>query len=288
MERYDIAIVGTGPAGLEAAITAKLRNKNIILFGNKDLSLKITRATQIDNYLGLPDISGENLAEAFKSHLENMGIELTCERINEIYAMGDYFALQSAERMVEATTVILATGVVTGKPFKGENENLGSGVSYCATCDAALYKGKTAVVLSYSKKEEEEAAFLAEKAKKVYYIPVYREETELPPEIEVIKGVVPKEIRKDEDGMVFVTNKLELKADGIFILRDAVAPDKLVPGLQAENGHILVNRNMETNIPGLFACGDITGRPYQYMKAAGEGNVAAFSAVDYLAGKEKA
>lgn len=282
MERYDIAIVGSGPAGLEAAITAKLRNKSIILFGNKDLSLKITRATQIDNYLGLPDITGEKLAEEFKSHLEDMDLSITCERINEIYAMGDYFALQSADGMVEAKTVILATGVVTGKAFPGENENLGRGVSYCATCDAALYHGKSAIVLSYSKKEEEEANFLAEKAEKVFYIPIYREETELSSKIEVLKGLIPKEIRREEDGMVFVTNKTELKADGIFILRDAVAPDKLVPGLQVEGGHITVNRNMETNIPGLFACGDVTGRPYQYMKAAGEGNVAAFSAVAYL------
>lgn len=282
MERYDIAIVGTGPAGLEAAITAKLRNKNFILFGNSDLSLKITRATQIDNYLGIPDTTGENLASSFKAHLENMGIEITNERINEIYAMGEYFALQSAEGMVEATTVILATGVVTGKTFAGENENLGRGVSYCATCDAALYKGKTAIVLSYSKKEEEEANFLAERADKVYYLPIYREEPELSSNIEVVKGVVPKEIKRDGDKMVFVTNKGELRADGIFILRDAVSPDKLVPGLETSEAHIVVNRNMETNIPGLFACGDITGRPYQYMKAAGEGNVAALSAVSYL------
>lgn len=286
MERYDIAIVGTGPAGLEAAITAKLRNKSFILFGNKDLSLKITRATQIDNYLGIPDTTGENLASQFKSHLENMGIDITCERINEIYAMGDYFALQSAENMYEARTVILATGVVTGKTFVGENENLGKGVSYCATCDAALYKGKTAIVLSYGKKEEEEANFLVEKAEKVIYIPIYKEETDLNPKIEVIKGVLPKEIRREGDKMVFVTNKEELVADGIFILRDAVSPDRLVPGLKTEEAHIVVNRNMETNIPGLFACGDITGRPYQYMKAAGEGNVAALNAVAYLGSKK--
>lgn len=281
-ERYDIAIVGTGPAGLEAAITAKLRNKNIILFGNSDLSLKITRATRIDNYLGLPDTTGEKLAEAYKAHLVNMGIEIVCERINEIYAMGDYFALQSAETMYEAKSVILATGVVTGKTIDGELENLGRGVSYCATCDAALYKGKTAVVLSYSKKEEEEADFLAERAEKVYYLPIYREETDLNPEIEVVKGVIPKQIIRRDDKMVFVTNKGEFVTDGIFILRDAVAPDKLVPGLKTDGAHIVVNREMETNIPGLFACGDITGRPYQYIKAAGEGNVASFTAVSYL------
>lgn len=282
MERVDIAIIGTGPAGLEAAITAKLRNKKLLLFGNKDLSLKITRAVQIDNYLGLPDLSGERLAEAFKEHLKNMEIEITCDRINAVYSMGDYFALQSADKMYEAKSVILATGVVTGKVFKGENENLGSGVSYCATCDAALYKGKTAVVISYSKKEEEEAEFLAERAEKVYYIPMYKEEVTLSEKIEVVKGVLPKEILRKEGKMVFVTDKKEFVVDGVFILRDAVAPDKLVPGLLAEEAHIVVDRTMATNIPGLFACGDITGRPYQYMKAAGEGNVAALSAAAYL------
>lgn len=287
MKRYDIAVVGTGPGGLEAAITAKLRNKDIILFGNKDLSLKITRAVDIRNYLGLPETTGEELAKAYNNHLDKMDIKINESRINAVYAMGDYFALQSAEEMFESKAVIISTGVVSGKTFPGEDENLGRGVSYCATCDAALYKGKEAIVIGYSKREEEEANFLAEKAEKVIYIALYKDVSPLSTNIEVVVGNVPKEIVKDGDRMRLVTNKGEYKADGIFILRDAITADKLVPGLLMKDGHIVVERDMSTNIEGVFACGDVTGKPYQYIKAAGEGNVAALSAVSYLMSKNQ-
>ena len=285
MNRYDIAIVGTGPGGLEAAITAKIRNKDIILFGNKNLSLKITKATEINNYLGFPDITGEELAKAYDNHLQKMNIDINTSRINTIYAMGDYFALQSAEEMFEAKSVVISTGVVTGKTLPGENENLGRGVSYCATCDAALYKGKEAIVIGYSPKEEEEVIFLAERAEKVTYIAMYKNVLFLADNIEVVEGRIPRKIIKNEDRITLVTNKESYEADGIFILRDAVSPDKLVPGLLIEDGHIVVDRAMRTNIEGVFACGDVTGKPYQYIKAAGEGNVAALSAVSYLVNK---
>lgn len=282
MSRYDIAIVGTGPGGLEAAITAKLRNKDIILFGSKELSHKITKAVEIRNYLGLPDITGEKLAGAYHDHLEAMEIKINETRINAVYAMGDYFVLQSADQMFESKSVIISTGVVAGKAFPGEDENIGRGVSYCATCDAALYKGKEAIVIGYSVREEEEANFLAEKADKVTYIALYKDVSQLADNIEVVTGTVPKEIIKEGDKMILVTNKDRLSADGIFILRDAVSADKLVPGLLMKDGHIAVERDMSTNIDGVFACGDVTGKPYQYIKAAGEGNVAALSAVSYL------
>ena len=286
MSRYDIAIVGTGPGGLEAAITAKLRNKDIILFGNKELSHKITKAVEIRNYLGLPDTTGEKLAKAYNDHLDAMEIKINETRINAVYAMGDYFVLQSADQMFESKWVIISTGVVAGKSFPGEDENLGRGVSYCATCDAALYKGKETIVIGYSAREEEEAVFLAEKADKVTYIALYKDVSKLAHNIEVVVGNVPKEIIKEGDKMILVTNKDRFSADGIFILRDAVSADKLVPGLLMKDGHIVVERDMSTNIEGVFACGDVTGKPYQYMKAAGEGNVAALSAVSYLTVKK--
>ena len=285
MSRYDIAIIGTGPGGLEAAITAKLRNKDIILFGTKELSPKITKAVEIRNYLGLPGISGDGLAKAYTDHLEAMDIKINEARISAVYAMGDYFALQASGEMYEAKTIIISTGVVAGRPFPGEDENLGRGVSYCATCDAALYKGKEAIVIGYSKREEEEVIFLAERADKVIYIALYKDVSTLSDNIEVVTGNVPKEIVKDGDRMALITNKGEYKADGIFILRDAVSADKLVPGLLMKDGHIVVERDMGTNIEGVFACGDVTGKPYQYIKAAGEGNIAALSAISYLMSK---
>ena len=164
MERYDIAIIGTGPAGLEAAITAKIRNKKILLLGSRNLSLKVEKAHTIQNYLGLPNVSGEDLKAAYEAHLKALAIEITEDKINAIYAMGQYFALQGNGTNYEAQTVILATGVSTAKPYPGEEEFLGRGVSYCATCDAPLYKGKTAAIVGFSPKEEPEADFMAEMA----------------------------------------------------------------------------------------------------------------------------
>ena len=299
MARYDIAIIGTGPGGLEAAITAKVRGKNIILFGAKDLSTKVAKAHAIDNYLGLPHIPGEDLAVAYQAHLDAMGIEITEDRINAIYAMGDYFALQgngtleTGMTMYEADAVILATGVVAGKPLPGEEQYLGRGVSYCATCDAALYRGKTAAVIGYGPREEAEADFLSEVAEKVYYIPVYKDAPNVSERIEIVSGKPSAlEEEKTESGRCMVIRfagcEETVKADGVFVLREAVSPGQLVPGLATEGSHVVVDRRMATNIEGCFACGDITGTPYQYIKSAGEGNVAALSAVAYLDEKKRA
>ncbi|MBR1522996.1 MAG: NAD(P)/FAD-dependent oxidoreductase [Lachnospiraceae bacterium] len=283
MGRYDIVIVGTGPAGVSAALTAKNRNKSILLIGRKDLSNKVIKSHKILNYPGLPDITGEELVLAMREHLAQMGIEITEEQVTNVYAMGDYFAVQCAKEMYEASSVILATGVMPGKLLPGEEANLGRGVSYCATCDAALYKGKETTVLGYSRKEEDEAAFLSEVASKVYYVPTYNEEPEFSASnIEVIRGI-PKEIRRDDKKSVLVLDKQEVISDVVFVLRDSVSPGQLVPGLETEGAHIRVSRDMSTSIAGLFAAGDITGDPYQDAKSVGEGNIAALSAVKYLA-----
>ncbi len=282
---YDIAIIGTGPAGLEAAITAKVRNKNLILFGSKDSSVKVAKAHTILNYLGLPEVSGEAMQKAFLNHLEQMGIEITDEQITAVYAMGESFMIQGASNMYEAKSVILATGVVAAKPYPNEDELLGRGVSYCATCDAALYKGKTAVVIASSSKEEAEADFLAEYAAKVYYIPLYKDEVHVKDSIEVVREK-PVEIIGTGKVEKLKTDAREIETDGIFILREAVAPGKLVPGLETEGAHVKVNLDMSTSIPGCFAAGDIAGLPYQYIKSAGQGNTAALSAVAYLTALE--
>ena len=286
MERYDIAVIGTGPAGLSAAITATIRNKKVLLIGSKELSTKLGKAHEIQNYLGFPSIKGEDLAAAFQNHLNQMGIKITEKRINAVYTMGDYFALQSGEEMLEASAVILATGVVQGKRLPGEEELLGRGVSYCATCDAPLYRGKTVAVVGYSPREESEAAFLSEVCKEVLYFPMYREETKLPETVHVYREKVLSVENRDSRRVV-LTAENEYKVDGVFILREAVSPGQLVPGLPTIGPHVTVNRNMEAGIPGVFACGDLTGTPYQYIKAAGEGNIAALSAVSYLDRKDR-
>ena len=281
MERYDLIIVGTGPAGISAAITAKIRKKSFLLIGSAKLSEKVQKAHTVSNYPGLGPVGGEQMQKAFLDHLAQMEIEITEDKITLIYPMGEYFSLQGMNGMYESRSIILAAGMAPSRMLPGEEPMVGRGVSYCATCDAPLYKGKTAAVVAYSAEDEHEADFMAEYASKVFYFPQYKEEVHVKDGIEVIHEA-PKEIKGGFKADTLVTSGSEYKVDGIFILRESVMPSQLVPGLEMEEGHVAVKRDMSTNIPGFFACGDITGKPYQYIKAAGEGNVAALSAVGYL------
>jgi thioredoxin reductase (NADPH) len=283
--RYDIAIVGSGPAGLSAAINAKIRNKNIIIFGNKELSNKIIKAPKINNYLGLKSITGEQLKEHFSEHIEAMNIDITVERINNVYDMGDYFTLMANEKTYEATSVIIAIGIEFSKPLPGELEYLGRGVGYCATCDAPLYRGKVVTVIGYNEEAVQEANFISEIVGKLYFVPRFKVEYKLNSNIEIVNGV-PVDIQGTDKVNKLVLKDKEINTDAIFILKDSVRPEQLVPGLEMDEMHIKVNRKMETNLAGLYSAGDIIGKPYQYIKAAGEGQVAALNAVSFIDNKK--
>ncbi|NFO14798.1 NAD(P)/FAD-dependent oxidoreductase [Clostridium botulinum] len=280
-ERYDVAIIGSGPAGLSAALNAKIRNKKFIIFGSSNLSSKLERAPKINNYLGFYGISGEDLKEKFLNHIKSMKIDIKNERINNIYAMGEYFTLMGNEEIYESSTVIIATGVEYTKALEGEEEFLGKGVGYCATCDAPLYKNKTVSIISYHKEGEKDANYVSELAETVYYIPMYRGEYDINDKITIIEDK-PVKIIGEENVEKLILKENNLITEGIFLLKDSISPKELVPGLKILNGHVEVKRNMETNIKGCFAAGDCTGKPYQYIKAAGEGNIAVLSAVAYL------
>lgn len=287
--RYDIAIIGTGPAGISAAITAKLRNKNIILFGNKDLSDKINKAHSIKNYTGLPNVTGEELATALKNHLNDLDIEITEKRVNAVYSMGEYFALQVGKEMIESKSLIIATGVTASKTLENEDEFLGRGVSYCATCDALFCKGKDVAVIAYTKEAEEDALFLSEVCSSIKYFPLYDISNEIFDKygnIQIIKDK-PIGFAGNMKAEKIICENSSYDAFSTFVVRNNISADKLVPGLKTDGTHIIVDLQMETNIKGLFACGDIAGKPYQYIKSAGQGNVAALSAVAYLANKSK-
>jgi thioredoxin reductase (NADPH) len=285
-EKLDIAIIGTGPAGISAAITAAARGKTFRLFGSRQISLKLQKAHQINNYPGFYGRSGAEIAQAFMDHLAAMHIGITDERITNIYAMGSYFSLLAGQKQYDAKTVIIATGVDFGKPYDGEEHFLGRGVSYCATCDGMLYKGKDAAVIASSASEEKEAEFLASLCSHVFYIPLYKEEPAFSSKdsakIEIIHDV-PQEITGSlkAEHLILKSGRI-LDTACTFILRTSIAPSALLNGLKMDGNHITVNRKLETNIPGCFAAGDITGTPYQYVKAAGEGNVAALSAAAYI------
>ena len=283
--RYDSIIIGGGPAGLSAAINLKIYNKNFLWFGNGVISEKVEKAEQVDNYPGLYGYSGKELAEAFVSHKEAMGLEITDKIVSTVYDMGGYYNVMAENEFFETDTVIFATGVVSSNQYQGEAEFVGRGVSYCATCDGNLYKGKTIAVISTAKRFEHEVKFLASLAEKVYLFPFYKEPEVTGENIEQIHKA-PKEIKGGfrVEGMELADGS-ELPVDGIFVMRSSIAPTTLLAGLQMEEGHIGVNRKQETNLPGVYAIGDCTGKPYQYAKAVGEGNVAAHSVIEYLGGK---
>lgn len=280
-ERYDLAIIGTGPAGLSAALNAKIRNKKFILFGSRKLSGKLDAAHKIDNYLGFPGMRGDDLKKAFEEHLKSMEIEITEKKVTNIFQMGESYSLLADNEIYEAISIVLATGVQTGKGFLGEDTYLGKGVSYCATCDGTLYRGKTVVVIAYSSEEEEEAEYLAGLAAKVYYIPMYKGIKKLDESIQIIVDK-PVEIKGDQVVTQLVLKETVLDTDGIFILRDTILPTTLVPGIETEENHVKVDRSMKTSLEGCYAAGDIVGKPYQYSKAAGEGNIASLSAIQYV------
>lgn len=281
---YDIAIIGGGPAGVSAAINAKVLNKNFIWFASGGGSDKVARAELIKNYPALPDITGADLAKKLKEHVKSLGITPVDRVVTAVYDTGEIFTLLAGNEEVMAKTVILCLGVYSQKTIAGEEKFLGRGVSYCATCDGMLYRGKNIAVYSTDKSFEHEVEFLSSVAAKVYFMPMYRDPAVSGKNIEVfVKPPVEIAGNMRVEEVLFKDGKIAV--DGVFVLRNSVAPDALLHGLATDGGHITVNRKCETNIKGVFAAGDCTGRPYQYIKAAGEGNIAVHSAVEYLSGK---
>ena len=282
--RYDCIIIGSGPAGLSAAINLKTYQKNFLWFGNAKMSEKVQKAEKIVNYPGMPELTGLELSEAFLAHKESQGLAIEDKIVSSIYDMGGYYAVMAENQFYETESIILATGVVAANQYLGEAEFVGRGVSYCATCDGALYKGKTIAVVSTAKRFEHEVDFLAELAEKVYLFAYYKD-CEIDKEnVEFVKKPI-KEVKGGFRVEELDLGEESLIVDGVFIMRNAIAPTTLLNALEVQDGHIVVNRQMETNLKGVYAAGDCTGKPYQYAKAVGEGNVAAHSVIEYLGEK---
>lgn len=279
---YDIAIIGGGPAGVSAALNAKILNKSFIWFASHATSKKVARAELIKNYPGLPDITGEQLGWALSHHAESMGVETVQEIVTGVYDTGGKFTLLAGNKDYEAKTVILCLGVEAAKPVEGEEQFLGRGISYCATCDGMLYKGKNIAVVCTDKRFEHEIEYLCSIAHMCAVFPLYKD-YDIKAENAEIMLKAPTKYTGDMRVKELHFKDGKIAVDGVFILKSAISPATLVHGLKIDEGHIAVDRTCATNIPGIFAAGDCTGRPYQYVKAAGEGNVAVHSAVEYLA-----
>ena len=270
---YDIAVVGGGPAGLSAAVQARARGKSVVVIGGDARDNALYKTRRIDNYLGFFGATGPELLERFEAHAREMGVERRNGRVLNILPMGMEFYLAVGSEVEQARAVVLATGVVQAGKLPGEAEHLGAGVSYCATCDGMLYRGKRVAVIGLSADAPEEAEYLSSIGCEVEYFDAKRAKR--------------YEIKGGERVEALVADGVEYPAECVFLLRSGLAPDSLLPGLELENGHIKVGPDMSTNIPGVFAAGDCTGAPYQVAKAAGEGNIAALSASKYIENKRQ-
>ncbi len=279
---YDAAIIGTGPAGLSAALNLKIHQKSFLWFGTPELSQKISRAEKIDNYPGFSSVSGAEMADAFRAQIRDMEIEIKDSMINSIMYTGEHYALLAASDFYEAKALILATGVAPASTIAGEDKFLGRGVSYCATCDGNLYRGKTIAVLCTNKRFEHEVKYLAGLAKKIYFFPYYKDVSDISENTEQVMAKISSINGEGRVNGITLGNGRMLEVNGLFCLREAISLSTLLPGLESENGHIKIARDGSTNLEGVFAAGDCTGRPYQYAKAVGEGNIAAHSVIEYL------
>lgn len=277
----DIAIIGAGPAGLAAAINGRIRNKTVKIFGNDPKTSFIYKAERIDNYIGMLGVTGTEMVESFVGHAKEMGVEIESKRVLEIFPMGDYYMLNAENEFIEAKTIILANGITKTNTLPGEETLLGRGVSYCATCDGPLYRGKEVALIGDSAMAEEEVHYLSEVCEKVFYVPLYKNPGTFGKNVEVINDR-PKAIHGEGVVGSLELGKINIPVSGVFIIKESIPTMQLLKGLDIENKAIKVNNFMETNMPGVYAAGDCTGRPYQVAKATGQGTTAALQAVTYL------
>lgn len=276
---YDILVLGSGPAGLAAAVAARGRGKSVLVIGNRWQDSPLARAERVDNYLGLPAGSGKDLLAQFYDHAVKAGADFVTGRAVSMMVYGGVFATVGSQ-VYDGKALILAPGVQRQAKYPGEETYLGRGVSYCATCDGMLYRGKPVAVAGSSPDAPLEANYLKSLGCQVTYVAAQRPEG-LDGDIPFVRGSRLAVIGEQAVTALEVDGA-KLPCAGVFILRQAVAPTDLLPQLETENGVIRVDRTMATNLPGVFAAGDCTGGPLQVAKAVGEGHVAALSACAWL------
>lgn len=274
---FDIAVVGAGPAGLSAAINARKREKSVVVIGNR--SGWLARAELVDNYPGMPGVSGAQMLDVMADQAQAMGAQLRAGVVHQIIPMGESFALGLGADFVEARRVILCTGAKQPKLLPGEETLLGRGVSYCGTCDGMLYRGKDVAVIAESSEAVHEANFLASLCKSVTYFGTA--DAALDPSV-IVRSGKPEAILGDVRVSSLRAGGEEFTFDGVFIFREAMALSSLLPGLERDGAFIRTDRQMRTSVDGVYAAGDCTGLPLQVAKAVGEGCVAALAAAQSI------
>lgn len=264
---------------MAAAIALRGRNKSVMMIGHHWKENPLAKAPDVDNYLGMPKRTGAQMMEEFANHCIANGVEQVEGRVVSAMAY-DGFALTVGSDLYQGSALILAQGVVRHKKYPNEEELLGKGVSYCATCDGMLYRGKRVIVVGQSSEAVADTQFLLGIGCEVTYIAKNKPE-ELATEAVYRTGTRFEVVGERTVEGLLVDGEL-LPCDCVFILREAVAPTDLFPTLEIAKGSIVVNRQMETNLAGVYGAGDCTGLPYQVAKAVGEGHVAGLSAAIWL------
>lgn len=262
--KYDLLVVGAGPAGLTAAIHARARDKSVLVISNEPTASPLCKAPQMANYPGLPNITGLELVKRLVTQAKDLGAEFKTGRALSVLPMGKSVMVSVENDAAEGQAVILALGVSRAAPLKGETELLGRGVSYCATCDGMFYRGKPIVCAGDAPNFNEEVEFLRS----------------IGCQVRSAKLAGLEILGEDRVTGVRTAAGEEIPCDGVFLLRASIAPSQMAAGLALEDGYIKVDGRMATNLPGVFAAGDCTGQPLQLAKAVGQGQIAAHFAIE--------
>ena len=299
---FDCIVIGAGPAGLSAALNLRQRGKTVLVVHSGETLL--AKAEQVDNYLGMPGLSGKQMMERFTQHARDAGAVLRKGRAGNVMPFGGRFMVNLDGDILETGAVVLACGVSKARPVPGEAELLGRGVSYCATCDGMLYRGKTVVVVGGGNSAAEDALFLSRVCKKVYLVhrgavltasKSYWTALQKAENVEfiwnsrvvellygsVVTGVVLEGV---ESG-----NRSELACDGVFIAVGRIPNTGLFHGVLEMDaaGYLIADETTRTALPGVFAVGDVRTKPLrQIITAAADGAVASKYAEAYLAEQE--
>lgn len=299
MKQYDVVICGAGPAGMTAAIYAVRAGLKTLVIEKLYAGGQIMNTYEVENYPGFKLISGIELGQKMQEHAESLGAEFMYSGLKEIKAKEKIVVLDSGEE-IQAKKIILAMGVTNRNTgLESETKFAGRGVHYCATCDGAFYKGKTVMVLGGGQVAVEDALYLLKFAKKVYL--VHRRDqlravsveanTILDSDVEIIWNSNIAEICGDKRVSsvklinVKTNEEKEVEVDGVFIAIGQVPQSQTVKDEVKcnEQGYIIVDDKMRTNVEGVFACGDITTTEFkQIITACAYGAIAADSAIKEL------
>jgi thioredoxin reductase (NADPH) len=296
---YDVVIVGGGPAGLTAGIFAAKRKLNALVLECGEFGGQLFTAFWIENFPGFGRIEGKELAKKLLEHAKEAGVQLVRGEACSLERKDGNFVVGTQENQYDTRTVIIATGAKSRNiGVCGENEYMGKGISFSASCDAPSFRGKRVAVIGGGDSALKAAIFSAQFASEVYLIhrrDEFRAEEALQAElkkssVKLMLNMAPKEFKGDSSLRSIVLEDVntkqttELQVDGVFVYVGNTPASSLAAKLGVgidEKYFIKVDRNQMTNVPGIFAAGDITGAVLQAVVACGEGAVAASKAYEY-------